>query len=238
MAIAGSGLGPAAQAVGAPDPTTGNLDGILGGVIVSFDGNPAPLVNASATLITAVVPYEVAGETSTQMTVSFNGQVSAVTTLPVAPSFPGLFSADSSGAGQAMAVNGDLTGNSDSNPANLGDTITLFGTGEGQTDPPGVDGQYNNGATMPQPVLPVSVTIGGQTAPVVAYGGQTGQVAGYFQVSVTVPSGLAAGDQPVALTVGSASSQPGLTVGGERESVVPKQSEEAASGRPVTGSSY
>src|ERR1022692_4016236 len=156
----------------------GLLPSNLGGVTVSFDGVTAPLVNASAFLVTAIVPYEVAGQTSTQMQVSFNGQTSAMTAIPVVQSFPGLFTADSSGSGQALASNGDFSANSDSDPASPGDTIALFGTGEGQTNPPGVDGQYNNGM-LPQPVQPVFVTIGGQSARVVSYGAQLSQVSGY-----------------------------------------------------------
>jgi uncharacterized protein (TIGR03437 family) len=182
-----------------------------GGASVLFDGVSAPLVNASATQLTAIVPYEVANQNTTQMKVSFNGQTSAPMTLTVTPSSPGLFSADSTGAGQALASNADSSPNSASNPANTGDTITLLGTGEGQTNPPGVDGQIA-GDMAPQPVLPVSVTIGGQPAQVGAYGGAQGQPAGYFQVSLQVPDGLSAGDQPVVLTVGSASSQQNLTV--------------------------
>jgi uncharacterized protein (TIGR03437 family) len=158
VTIAGAGLGPALQ-VGGADPTTGLLNTSVAGASVLFDGVAAPLVTVSATRVTAIVPYEIDGNNSTQMQVSFNGQTSAPMTLTVAPSFPGLFSADSSGAGQALASNADSSPNSAGNPANTGDVITLFGTGEGQTDPPGVDGQIANDV-LPQPVLPLSVTIG------------------------------------------------------------------------------
>jgi uncharacterized protein (TIGR03437 family) len=160
VVIAGTGLGPAMQVTGAPDPTTGLLATSVGGASVLFDGVAAPLVNASATRLTAIVPYEIANRNSTQMKVSFSGQTSAPMTLTVAPSFPGLFSADSTGAGQALASNADSSPNSAANPANTADVVTLNGTGEGQTDPPGVDGQIAND-TLPQPVLALSVTIGG-----------------------------------------------------------------------------
>jgi uncharacterized protein (TIGR03437 family) len=203
-----------------------------GGASVLFDGVSAPMVNASATLLTAIVPYEVANQSTTQMTVSFNGQTSAPMTLTVAPSSPGLFSADSTGAGQALASNADSSPNSDGNPANTGDIITLFGTGEGQTNPPGVDGQIASDMP-PQPVLPVSVTIGGQPAQVSSYGGASGQPAGYFQIGVQIPDALSAGDQPVVLTVGSASSQQNLTVAvsGNPPSASPKKRKPRARAR-------
>jgi uncharacterized protein (TIGR03437 family) len=232
VAIAGSGLGPAVQVAGAPDPNTGLLATSVGGATVLFDGVAAPLVNASATQLTAIVPYEIANQNSTQMKVSFNGQMSAPMTLTVAPSFPGLFSADSTGVGQALASNADSSPNSSANPANTGDIIMLNGTGEGQTDPPGVDGQIAND-TLPQPVLPLSVTIGGQPAQVSAYGGAQGQPAGYLQISVQIPDGLDTGDQPVVVTVGSASSQQNLTVAvsGNPPSASPKKRKPRARAR-------
>jgi uncharacterized protein (TIGR03437 family) len=211
IVVSGAGMGPAAQITGAPDPVTGLLATTLGGAKALFDGVAAPLVNASATQLTVIVPYEVDGKSSTQMQVSFNGQTSTPTTVMVGPSSPGLFSTDSSGAGQALALNADSSPNSAANPANTGDVVTLNGTGEGQTIPPGVDGQIAND-TLPQPVLPLSVTIGGQPAQVSSYGAAPGQPAGYLQISVQVPDGLSAGDQPVVVTVGSASSPPNLTV--------------------------
>lgn len=209
--ITGSGMGPVAPAMGTPDPATGLLPTTAGGVSVTFDGAPAPIVSASATQVIAIAPYEIASETTSQMTISFSGQTSAATALTVVPSAPGLFSADSSGSGQALASNSDGSANSGANPANAGDTITLNGTGEGQTNPPGVDGLIPAGAS-PQPVLPVSVTIGGEAAPVMNYGVTPGQPAGYFQITVQIPSDLGAGDQPVVLTVGAASSQQNVTI--------------------------
>jgi uncharacterized protein (TIGR03437 family) len=133
-------------------------------------------------------------------------------TVPVAASAPGVFTADSSGQGQAAALNQDTTPNSATTPAKIGDVITLFATGEGQTSPPGVDGKPATG-TLPQPVLPVTVTIGGQTAHVAYAGGAPNEVAGVMQLNVQVPSGIQTGDAvPVILWVGYAASQSGVTV--------------------------
>jgi uncharacterized protein (TIGR03437 family) len=50
------------------------------------------------------------------------------------------------------------------------------------------------------------------TAEVQSVGAALGQVAGVFQVSVTIPDGLDSGDLAVVVTVGTASSQNNLTV--------------------------
>ena len=87
----------------------------------------------------------------------------------------------------------------------------IFGTGEGQTDPPGIDGALT--ADVPRsPLLPVSVTIGGKQAQV-QYAGPLAGVAGMLQVNVVVPDGVDPGPAvPVVLTVGEASSQNAVTL--------------------------
>ena len=89
--------------------------------------------------------------------------------------------------------------------------MVLYGTGEGQTIPPGVDGRLAT-AVFPKPVLPVSVTIGGRTADVLYAGAAPSLVAGLFQINVKIPEDVPAGNQEVIVTVGSAGSQAGLTV--------------------------
>jgi uncharacterized protein (TIGR03437 family) len=56
------------------------------------------------------------------------------------------------------------------------------------------------------------VTIDGQPAQVSFYGEAPGLVAGMLQVNVQVPAAARAGDLPVAVTIGAASSQ--LTASG------------------------
>jgi uncharacterized protein (TIGR03437 family) len=84
-------------------------------------------------------------------------------------------------------------------------------TGGGQTNPGGQDGLV---AAVPLPIstLPLSVTVGGQAAYVSYSGGAPGMIAGIWQLNVEVPSGLAAGSVPVAVTVAGVSSPAGVTV--------------------------
>jgi uncharacterized protein (TIGR03437 family) len=83
--------------------------------------------------------------------------------------------------------------------------VEFFATGDGVEDPASVDGVVN-GDFIHAPVLPVSATIGGQTAQVLFYGSAPGLLAGVLQVEVVVPTGASTGAQPVVLTVGTASS--------------------------------
>ena len=97
-------------------------------------------------------------------------------------------------AGQASATNEDGSINSASNPASRGSVITLYGTGQGVAG------------------LPVSVTIGGLLADVL-YAGATPAYPGMLQINARVPAGyILPGTFSVVVTVGQASSQPGVTI--------------------------
>ncbi|HYL37359.1 MAG TPA: FG-GAP-like repeat-containing protein [Bryobacteraceae bacterium] len=176
-----------------------------------FDGIPAPLLSVAAGQVSAVVPFEVAGNPSTQLVVQNGDQISAMMTLPVTDSAPALLSADGSGQGQGMITNADGSPNSAANPAAGGSVVVLYATGAGQTNPPGVDG-LPGGDVLPIPLLQVSVTIGGVPAPMASAAGAPGLVAGIVQVSVQLPDGVSGGVFPVVLQVGNATSQPGVTL--------------------------
>jgi uncharacterized protein (TIGR03437 family) len=124
---------------------------------------------------------------------------------------PGLFRNSQYGDQQALAINQDGSMNSGSHPAAIGDMISLFATGEGLTDPPGVDGKPAV-QPLPQPILPVAVTIGSQPAQV-QWAGEAPGTIGQMRVDVIVPDGIPTGGPlPVQLQVGDAFSQPGMYI--------------------------
>jgi len=131
--------------------------------------------------------------------------------MSVAGAAPGLFTADSTGTGQAAALNEDGSYNDAALPAVPGSMIVLFGTGEGQTSPAGVDGKPA-ADPYPKPVQAVTVRIGGQTAEVLYAGAAPGLVAGVLQLNVRVPSGVASGNHSIVSQVGDVSSRPDVTV--------------------------
>jgi len=212
VAIYGSGVGPATLASFQISQAS-FFQPFIAGTTVTFDGIPAPLVFASSGLVAAIVPYSVAGQSTTQMVVTCQGQASSPVTLQVAPSAPGLFSANGSGTGNGAIVNQDGTINSPSNPAPRGSVILLYGTGEGQTTPAGVDGRIAL-SVYPKPALPVKVSLGGTdvTSNILYVGAAPTLVAGVFQMNLTIPANAPTGAVPVVVTVGTASSQSGLTV--------------------------
>jgi uncharacterized protein (TIGR03437 family) len=206
----GSGLGPA-QLVGLRLTESGLVDTLLADTRVVFDGVPAPLIYVSATQASAVVPYAVAGKTTTLAQVEYKGLKSAAVQLAVAETAPGIFTADASGRGQGAILNQDQSYNSASNPAAKGSVVTLYLTGEGQTDPAGIDGKPA-GAPLPLPRAPVSVRIGDTAAEVLYAGGAPGLVAGVLQLNARVPQESSSGSVPVVVTIGGRSSQAGVTL--------------------------
>jgi uncharacterized protein (TIGR03437 family) len=101
---------------------------------------------------------------------------------------PGIFTMDMSGKGPGAVLNQDLTINSPSNPAARGSVVAIFATGEGQTDPPGVDGLFTAaGLPLPKPIVQIFALIDNKTAPVLYAGGAPGLVAGVLQVNVQIP---------------------------------------------------
>ncbi len=90
--------------------------------------------------------------------------------------------------------------------------IAFYATGEGQTNPPGVDGKLAV-APLPQPVGAVNVTIGGKPAVIRYAGGAPGQVAGLMQINAVVPPDIAGvAPVPILLSIGGVSSQKNVTV--------------------------
>jgi len=206
VAIYGAQMAPAGVASFVPASAV-SLATSAANTQVLFDGIPAPLTYLSPGQINAVVPYEVAGASSTNVVVQTQGRRSNPFTVAVADAAPGIF-ANSLGA----ALNQDGSHNTPSNPARIGDIITLFATGEGQTDPPGVTGQLASGSPLPIPLLPVTVQIGGQTSTLM-YAGELPMGAGVMQINAVVPDGITVGESvPVTLAVGSAQAQNGITI--------------------------
>ncbi len=210
VAVKGSGLGPADGVGYALDPN-GRLSTQAAGVQVLFDEFPAPLVYVSQSQVNAIVPYGIEGRSSVTVTVKYQGAPPATFAVAVTDSAPGIFSADSSGHGQGAILNFDGSYNSSSDPAAQGSMVQMWGTGEGQTDPPGVDGQFANGV-YPKPRVPLSVTVGGVPAEIGYQGAAPAAPAGLFQLNFKIPAGLPSGDLPVVVHSGAATSQTGLTV--------------------------
>jgi uncharacterized protein (TIGR03437 family) len=202
----GKSLGPA-NLTGLEVNANGTLSSSIGGVQVFFNGYAAPMIYALATQLSAVVPYEVAGQNSVNVVVVYQGNASAPFPVAVAAAKTAIFTDDTSGHGQGAILNQDYSLNTAANPAPRGKYVFIYGTGEGVTTPPGVDGRIS-GTPLPMVSLNCTATIGGQTAPVNYCGEAPGATAGLVQVNALVPQSVTPGGAvPVSITIGGVTSQ-------------------------------
>lgn len=212
VSLFGTAIGPATPAGGEftnPRLVANSLQGLH----VFFDGVPAPVLYASAKQVNTVVPFAVAGRSTTQLQLEYLGAASAPLTLQVAPAVTGVFSLDASGRGPAAVLNArDGTINSSGNPARRGDFVSIFATGAGVTAPASADGLLGS-VPLAQPTARVSVTIGGLPCQLNFAGAAPGLVAGAIQINAQVPAGAPTGPNvPLEVTFGNTTSQSGITL--------------------------
>jgi len=206
-------------AIGPPTPASLTLTNpvlvanALQGVHVLFDGVPAPVLFASAGQVNVVVPYAVAGQSSTLVQLEYLGALSPPISLPVAAAALGIFTLDSSGSGPGAILNAaDDTVNSAANPVAPGDWVSIFATGAGATTPPGVDGLLPTGPSYTANAA-VTVTIGGINCPLNYKGAAPGLVSGVLQINAQVPAGVTPGPSvPMSVSIGGISAQSKVTL--------------------------
>jgi uncharacterized protein (TIGR03437 family) len=205
VTVFGSDLGPA-QGLGLR-LADGLVSTQLDDVRLTFDGIAAPLLYVSAGQVSAIVPYGIAGKTTTSIQLERGAARSTVLTMNVVTSWPGIFTAAATGTGQAAMLNQDFSANGPAHRAAPGSIVTLYGTDEGAVAPAARDGQIS-GVPLAAPLLPVKAKIGGADAEVLYAGAAPFLVAGVVQINVRVPADAAAGDAvPVEINVGGRASQ-------------------------------
>ena len=191
-----------------------NLDGVqalpvyLGDTTVTFNGMPAAVLYVSPTQINVLVPAGVAPG-KVQVVVQSNSVISNPFTITAQAVQPAVYAPPNADASTffvtaALAGTATLIGNSATDPRVLraaypGDTLGLYMIGLGSTLDPSkfITDQLFSGAF---PVsATVTATVGGEAASVV-FAGLTSP--GLYLVRMVVPSGLAAGSQPLQVSAG------------------------------------
>jgi uncharacterized protein (TIGR03437 family) len=200
-------FGPAAGAQMQFD-SSGKVTTELAGVRVFFNQIEAPILYAQSEQINAQVPWELAGQTSAQVHVEYNGVSTRTGIVALQPSAPALFP-EQYGATQGAIINQDGTHNSVANPAPAGSVVSIFGTGGGATNPASVTGGLALLKPLDTLVLPAIVTIDGTLNADVQYAGIAPTlISGLFQINFRVPQSLGAyAAHRVDITIESASTQ-------------------------------
>jgi uncharacterized protein (TIGR03437 family) len=226
ISIFGINLGPATALQFSVGPGE-TLSNTLAGVQVLFDNIPGTPIYVSAKQINVIVPYEIAGRSSTNIVVSYQGELSAAIPQNVASEAPGIFTFSSTGSGQASVLNQNFSFNGpptglvvngatiQTTPAAPGSVIVVYMTGGGQTTPASVTGTVTPSSPLYEiPLSSVTATIGGVNAPVQFAGAAPGEVTGVIQLNITVPTNAAAVGNalPLVVTINGVPSPSGPTV--------------------------
>src|SRR6185503_18251553 len=93
------------------------------------------LIFTQATLVSIMVPYEIAGRPTAVLRVTYKGVQSDPLTVNVAPAAPGIYTQNSAGTGPGSILNQDFTLNTSLRPAPKGSIVQVYMTGEGVTSP-------------------------------------------------------------------------------------------------------
>jgi uncharacterized protein (TIGR03437 family) len=206
VTIQGIMLGPQAGVSFSTNPVAT----VLGGTQVFFGASPAPILYASLTQINAVVPWAVAGQSQVTVVVESAGGSTSLN-VAVANAAPGVFTFNATGAGQAIALNQDTSTNGPTNPAAAGSYVSVYFTGGGVTDPPGLTGSVSD-LVVASLALTATATVGGVPATVTYAGTAPGFVGGVNQMNILLSPNTPSGDQPLVITMGGQSSSATATI--------------------------
>lgn len=171
-------------------------DAVSRGLRVTIEGRAVPVHSFDDRQVNIYVPKET-GTGMRSVVVSVDGNVVAAEDVSIANDNPALFTANNTGAGEAVAllVSG-LRYTVGPFPATFNDqpsVVALFGTG------------WRNS-------LPVNVSIGGQSA-TVEYAGAAGGFAGLDQINVRVPVGARGSLPLIVKTANGATSRSDVVIG-------------------------
>jgi uncharacterized protein (TIGR03437 family) len=201
ISIFGSDLSPvnlATQEI--PLPTA------LGDSCLTVNGLPVPMLFVSPGQINAEMPFETVGDVT--LVLRTPGGVSDNFNLVVLPGAPGVFQSGVAGPETNIPTimrSDDNQLVTASNPVHKGDTLIIYLTGLGQTNPAMGDGQPGPSSPLAVALNPPTVTLGGVGLSVAFAGISPGEV-GVYQINVTVPGGVPQGLQvPLVISQSGAS---------------------------------
>lgn len=213
VSIYGTGLSATTRPWQASDFAGSALPTTLDNVSVTIDGKKAAISYISPKQLNVQAPADTAtGPVPVVVTSPSGTAASSVTLANYSPAFftitGGFAAARHNSDSSIVAPNGALGASVTTRPAVPGETLQLYATGLGPTQPALTIGQM---VSTPEPLANVSqlkVTLGG-TAATVQYAGLVAP--GLYQVNVVVPL-VDDGNQTLTATIGGANTQSGVSV--------------------------
>ena len=199
FAIYGNNLATAsAQPSKVPLPTT------LLTTSVTVNGEAAPLFYVGDGQINAQMPWDIQPGVATVVVKNGSSTSNTVAVMVPATAVPGI--AVQYPTNQAVVVNQNLSENTPTAPAHVGDTVVAYFTGGG---PVNAAGPLVTGSASPNGLSPVvetvQVMVGGQVATMVPYTGLTPTLVGCYQLNFVIPQ-VSAGTRNLILTINGTAS--------------------------------
>jgi uncharacterized protein (TIGR03437 family) len=173
---------------------------------LTVNGVPVPVLFVSSGQINGQLPFNVDGNAS--MTLRTPGGISDNFNFSILPAAPSIFRTGSAGQDSGLATitradNGEYI--TPTNPVHPGDTITIWATGLGRTNPPIDSGLPAPSDPLPSAVIAPTVTIGG-AALGIEYAGLVPGAVGLYQINAVVPRSVPIGlDMPLEVKQGGVS---------------------------------
>jgi uncharacterized protein (TIGR03437 family) len=205
VTITGTNLSATTRLWGAAELVDGKLPTSLDGVSVTINGKQAYVQYVSPTQINVLSPADDAVG-PVEVKVTSNGQTSDPVTATLEAYSPAFFTFDGKYLAATHADNSLLgkvglfpSAPAPTTPSKTGETVVLYGTGLGPTNPALPAGQL--ATAIGNISSPLSVTIGGLPANVI-FAGLVPPFAQLYQLNVQVPAGLPPGDQRVVIEIG------------------------------------
>jgi uncharacterized protein (TIGR03437 family) len=162
---------------------------------------PLPILYTSDGQINVQVPFNTPVNTQYQISVQRDNVLSVPEQLVISAAQPGVFTVNEQGTGQGVIFKSDgVTLAQAATPASAGETVVLYCTGLGAVMPAVPEGSPAPPSPLSNTVNPVTVTIGGQNAPV-SFSGLTPGFPGLYQINAVVPTGISGDAVPVVVSV-------------------------------------
>lgn len=214
VAITGTNLSATTRAWTDSDFINGAFPTSLDGVSVNINGKAAYVEYVSPTQVNVQVPTD--GATGlVPVQVSTAKGISAVSTVTMQAASPAFFPwagkyAAATRVDYSFTAPVGLFGSGvTSAPAKPGDTLILWGTGFGPTDPAVPAGQNTPTSPVATPTSTITILIGNISAQVLGAALTPGN-AGVYQIAIQVPPGAPNGDLPIVAQVGGVFSPPNI----------------------------
>ena len=216
VAIKGTGFGSGTRIWGASDFSGGRLPANLDGIGVKIDGFPAYVYYISPTQLNVLAPMDVTDKDVSVQVITPQGS-SNIFPSRRSRLAPGFFMYEPEGRRYVIGVHqdGSLVGKASlynppaTTPARPGETILVYGTGFGQTTPPGVDGALPTVAPL---AIPANITLGGRPVQVAA----ALVAAGQYQFNIQIPADMPDGEYALVAETGGALSPANALVAVQR----------------------